>query len=331
MSSETNFLEALDEALDRPIAFSPSFLRIINLYIAQKSKSEAKTYGNAAAPAAAIFLSQAWYWTKRHKKDGGWFYQSKKEWYEQTALTTATIDTCRRILGADGMDVIEEKLKGVPATMNYRVRREKVLEYLIQLSSPSTTEAPEEQVIEGSDNKLSRGHDNFNRNTRISKTDTKPPKIKKQKRQLTQDEINEVVADARKTVDGVLQENSNFAKTGRAYKTRAVFEQTPDHLPLADALVGIFGAPSAGEAYAWIGVIENLLESRAIPADVSAAWQIVQGWNNKPLSPASESFRTLIRQKAMERRKQNEIKLQPQQPKEKVTILKPSTIKGATK
>jgi hypothetical protein len=160
--TQNKYHDALDDLLDRPISFNPAFLRMINEFIADRAREEGKKYGNAASPAAAIFLSQAWYWSKRTTDPDKWFYKSAKEWEEETGLTDNTQATCRRILGIEGMQVIEEKLKSVPATVHYRVIRARVYTLLgfSQIPSPQETEipdpqepnipAPNEQVPEGS-------------------------------------------------------------------------------------------------------------------------------------------------------------------------------------
>src|SRR5829696_6635520 len=103
MSSDKvkKFHDALDDILDRPIAYNPAFRRI------------------TGSTVAGIFLSQAWYWSKRHKDDDGWFYKTGKEWEEETGLTRSEQETARKHCLRVG--VMEEKLKGIPATMYYRV------------------------------------------------------------------------------------------------------------------------------------------------------------------------------------------------------------------
>ena len=104
------FYDPMDDILDRPIAYQPSFKTI------------------TGSTVAAIFLSQAWYWSKRHADDDGWFYKSGIEWEEETRLSRSEQETARKHCKAAG--VIEERLKGVPATLYYRVVKEKVYELL---------------------------------------------------------------------------------------------------------------------------------------------------------------------------------------------------------
>jgi hypothetical protein len=104
------FFDALDNLLDRPIAFQPSFKKI------------------TGSTNAALLLSQAFYWTKRTTNPEGWFWKTRDEWMEETGLTEAELDTAREKCRTVG--VIEEKLKGVPATLHYRVIKPKVYELL---------------------------------------------------------------------------------------------------------------------------------------------------------------------------------------------------------
>lgn len=118
---QRKFHDALDDALDRPIAYNPAFRRI------------------TGSTVAGIFLSQAWYWSKRHKEDDGWFYKIGKEWEEETGLSRSEQETARR--HCLRVEVMEEKLKGVPATMYYRVIKPKVYELLgIQIAELPQTE-----------------------------------------------------------------------------------------------------------------------------------------------------------------------------------------------
>jgi DnaD/phage-associated family protein len=102
--------DALDNILDRPIAFNPSFKKI------------------TGSTNAALLLSQAFYWTKRTNDKEGWFYKTREEWVEETGLTLEELDGARAKCKASG--VMEEKLKGVPATVHYRVNKPKVYELL---------------------------------------------------------------------------------------------------------------------------------------------------------------------------------------------------------
>lgn len=114
------YTDALDNLLDRPIAFNPSFKKI------------------TGSTNAALLLSQAFYWTKRATLPDGWFYKTRDEWMEETGLTESELDGAREKCRTIG--VIEEKLKGVPATVHYRVIKPKVYE-LLGFQFPENTES----------------------------------------------------------------------------------------------------------------------------------------------------------------------------------------------
>jgi hypothetical protein len=86
---------------DRPIAYHP--------VIAKAVKSVT----------AGVFLSQFLYWTPRTKDPDGWIYKTQADIYEETALTRREQETARRILMDKG--VLEEKKKGVPCRLYFRV------------------------------------------------------------------------------------------------------------------------------------------------------------------------------------------------------------------
>lgn len=70
---------------------------------------------------AGIMLSQLWYWRsgKTAQQRDGWFYKTVTEWDDETALTRRQIDRARVILKKKKF--IEEKLKGMPPKLHYRV------------------------------------------------------------------------------------------------------------------------------------------------------------------------------------------------------------------
>lgn len=102
------FHDPIDDVLDRPIAYNPAFKKI------------------TGSTVAALMLSQAWYWSKRTNDENGWFYKTVAEWEEETGLTRSEQETARKHL----KDILEVDLRGVPATLYYRVNKEKVLELL---------------------------------------------------------------------------------------------------------------------------------------------------------------------------------------------------------
>ncbi len=86
---------------DRPVAYHPML---------------AKKLGGVEV---AIFVSQLLYWTGRSKLPGGWIFKTQAEFEEETGLTRRNQETARRKLKEIG--VLDEALRGVPATMHYRL------------------------------------------------------------------------------------------------------------------------------------------------------------------------------------------------------------------
>lgn len=88
--------------LDRPIAFHRPFVAI------------------TGSVTAALFLSQAIYWTKRCKvhEDGCfWFYKTQADWEEETGLTRYEQEGARKALRKLG--VLKEKRVGLPAQLYF--------------------------------------------------------------------------------------------------------------------------------------------------------------------------------------------------------------------
>lgn len=107
---QKKYYDPLDDFLDRPIAYNPVWKRI------------------TGSTVGAVFFSQVWYWTKRHREDDGWFWKTQKEWEEETGLTRSEQETARKHCKQVG--ILEEDLRGVPATMYYRANRSKVYDLL---------------------------------------------------------------------------------------------------------------------------------------------------------------------------------------------------------
>jgi DnaD/phage-associated family protein len=103
--------KVLADLLDRPIAYNPAFKKI----------------GGSAE--AAIFLSQAFYWTRRLPKGRIWFYKSQHEWQDETGLTRWEQKTARKNLLERGL--IDEKLAGAPAILHFRVVQENLYSWLL--------------------------------------------------------------------------------------------------------------------------------------------------------------------------------------------------------
>jgi hypothetical protein len=91
--------EQIAALFDRPVAFHRPFVKV------------------AGGVTGALMLSQAVYWSGRTRNSERWFYKSAKEWEEETGLTRREQETARKRLA----HVLQTKLRGVPATVHYRV------------------------------------------------------------------------------------------------------------------------------------------------------------------------------------------------------------------
>ena len=150
--------DALDDFLDRPISYNPSFKRI------------------TGSTVAGIFLSQGWYWSKRHPENDGWFYKSQKEWEEETGLTRSEQETARKHCLRVG--VIQEKLKGVPATMHYRVDKEMVYTLIgLQFAETPQTEIAETPQTSSGDGRENAGKLQSDIPSNFNKESETPPMI----------------------------------------------------------------------------------------------------------------------------------------------------------
>jgi hypothetical protein len=98
------------EMLKRPIAYHPVFRKI------------------AGSTAAAVMLSQMYYWSSegRIAEDrDGWFHKTIDEWEMETGLSRSEQDRARRDL--KGLGVLEDKRKGNPARMWFRLNTDALL------------------------------------------------------------------------------------------------------------------------------------------------------------------------------------------------------------
>lgn len=109
---------------DRPIAYRPVLARV------------------GGSVTAGIMLAQAIYWTPRGDDPEGWFYKTQQEWEAETALTRSEWINARKALRACG--VLEERLRGVPATLHYRVDLAKLTELLAEL--PQCAPEPDRRI-----------------------------------------------------------------------------------------------------------------------------------------------------------------------------------------
>lgn len=111
----TEMETVLMQALDRPVAYHRIFRRI------------------TGSTVAAVFLSQAWYWTPRTTRQDGFFWKTQSEWEDETGLTRSEQETARRILV--GLGFIQEKLAGIPARMHFKVNVASVCSAICQFAT----------------------------------------------------------------------------------------------------------------------------------------------------------------------------------------------------
>jgi hypothetical protein len=64
-------------------------------------------------------LSQAVYWSNRTNDPGKWFYKTQAEWTDETGLSRFEQESTRKKL--KNLGILEEKLKGQPARLFYKV------------------------------------------------------------------------------------------------------------------------------------------------------------------------------------------------------------------
>jgi hypothetical protein len=253
------FIDPLDDILDRPIAFQRSFKRI------------------TGSTPAALFLSQAWYWSKRTSDADGWFYKSGEEWEEETGLTRSERETARKICKALG--IVEEKLKGVPATLFYRVNRAAIYELLgVQFVGFQQTGLQEPGKPE------SGNHTNFN----------KEPESTTENTTLSGGEIKLIIESANRTVDAIFDLDKNFAGPRWAHR-----EKVPAAIcDLLDVWVECSGIePTKANLSDWIATGQNWLDVGAGPADVRKAYKLSRpneatgkgGFSLPPTRPAAIS------------------------------------------
>jgi hypothetical protein len=107
----------------RPIAFQAAYARLPKCSVN-----------------SAVFLSQTLYWSDKEstQEKGGWFYKSREEWANETALSLDEVDTARKKLRDCG--VLEEQLRDVPARNYYRVNLDRLADLLLQTSSRKSPE-----------------------------------------------------------------------------------------------------------------------------------------------------------------------------------------------
>ena len=130
----------ITELLDRPIAYHRVFVTL------------------TGSVKAAILLSQATYWQKRARQADGWWYKSAEEWEEETGLTRREQETARRDCGK----YLMTDLRGVPATLYWKVDEQELTNALIQFGGNVKTGLHETSKLD------SPKTPNINRNAEIT-------------------------------------------------------------------------------------------------------------------------------------------------------------------
>ena len=104
------------DLLDRPIAFHRVFVTL------------------TGSVDAGLMLSQAFYWSRRTQDPDGWFYKTQAEWEEETALKRHEQERARKALR--DTTFWQEKRRGLPAKLYFRVDLDKLERALRQLPAP---------------------------------------------------------------------------------------------------------------------------------------------------------------------------------------------------
>jgi hypothetical protein len=113
---------------DRPIAYHPILARAVK------------------SVTGGVFLSQLLYWTPRSRDPNGWIRKTQEDMTAETALSRREQETAREACKKAG--VLEWKLRGLPARLNYRVDLSKLARLLTELPP---TEFPDDDA--GSDDR----------------------------------------------------------------------------------------------------------------------------------------------------------------------------------
>jgi len=96
---------------DRPVAYHPILARALQ-----------------HVP-AAVFLSQLLYWHGRGKW-GSWTYKTREDFTTETGLSRRNQESARRRLKK--LAILEEDLRGVPATLHYKIDLDRLQEVLLK-------------------------------------------------------------------------------------------------------------------------------------------------------------------------------------------------------
>ncbi len=108
----------LIDLLDRPIAFQRPFVTI------------------TGSITAALFLSQAAYWSKRcatHSDGLRWFYKTQADWEEETGMSRYEQESARKTLR--NLGILTEKRIGVPAKLYFCINTDALNSLLLNPDS----------------------------------------------------------------------------------------------------------------------------------------------------------------------------------------------------
>lgn len=110
MTDKETFKEFLTS---KPVAFYPDFSEI------------------GGSTNAGVLLSQLFYWRDKEQDPDGWVYKSQKDWKREISLTRTEQETARKKLR--DAKILQEKLKGNPAKLYFRIDFDKMIEALAAL------------------------------------------------------------------------------------------------------------------------------------------------------------------------------------------------------
>ena len=174
---------SLIKLLDRPIAYQPSF--------AQLRVGKVK-----AGPVGALLLSQFVYWHNR--MDGRWFYKTRQEITRETGLSRDEQETGRKRLVAVG--VLEEQLRGAPATMHYRVNADRLEALLLALAHE------ESQLVETPPTRLRKPRQLDGGNAPNQLVETPPTSLRQCTQQAGGDPANSLTGDYTENTQEITQD-----------------------------------------------------------------------------------------------------------------------------
>ncbi len=161
-----------------------------------RPQAVAKFGGNAA-----ILLGQFLYWQRRSQSDDGWFWNTQADLQEQTGLTDEMQLTARKKLKQLG--VLEERKRGIPARLEYRLILEKLLEILGYGGNkiPTTTETVvrglRETVVRQPRNLSNKEEENIQIEKPLEEKNTSSPPVENPSKPLSEfQQIFTVIAEA---------------------------------------------------------------------------------------------------------------------------------------